>query len=120
MHFINSSKCPTHHFLSLHYLSGRRSCPAFSLPDMEDMKASTVLGSTVKPAFRATHRFSMAASLSLSKAVAVAETGLFAPSPVTENFALFVILYNFIHLLMLRLLLFSQLKSPNVKKKGTP
>lgn len=60
---------------------------------MEDMKANTVLGSTVKPAFRATHRFSIAASLSFSKAVAVAETGLFAPSPVTGKFV-FVLFYS--------------------------
>lgn len=67
-------------------LSGKRSCPAFSRLDIDDINAKTVFASTVKPALRATHKFSMAVSLSFSNAVTDAEAGRLLESPVTENY----------------------------------
>ena len=52
---------------------------------MEDIKAITVLASTVRPAFNATQRFSIAVSRSFSNAVAEAEAGRLLESPVTKN-----------------------------------
>lgn len=66
-------------------LSGRRSQPAFSLLEMDDMKAITVLASTVSPAFKATQRFSIAVSRNFSNAVADAEAGRLLGSPLTRN-----------------------------------
>ena len=49
------------------------------------MKAITVLASTVRPAFNATQRFSIAVSRSFSNAVADGEAGRLLESPVTRN-----------------------------------